>query len=169
MKTVHKVVVGLLRLGHIPQLMHLRNPGRCRVVAVAQDRQLLQPFSPPILSSDLGKSRTDFLSNCIRPRTCPHNDPRSGSAARCTSAPLHDSCHRATHPPHLAISPKLLAPVLQQHFHRLDHRPTPRKTEPNTENPLPNTNPTQINSFKINTLINFELSVLGLLGFSVLA
>ncbi len=169
MKTVHKVVVGLLRLGHISQFMHLRSPGWCRVVAVAQDRQLLQPFSPSILSSDLGKSRTDFLSNCIRPRTSPHNDPRSGSAARCTSAPLHDRCHRATHPPHLAITPKLLAPVLQQHFHCLDHRPTPRKTEPNTENPLPNTNPTQINPFKINTLINCELSVLGLLGFSVLA
>lgn len=169
MKTVHKVVVCLLRFGHIPQLMHLRNPSRCRVVAIAQDRQLLQPFSPSILSGDLGKSRTDFLSNCIRPRTSPHNDPRSGSAARCTSAPLDDRCHRATHATHLTITPKLLAPVLQQHFHCLDHRPIPRKTEPNTKKPPPNTNPTQLNPFKINIFNNIVLSVLGLLGFSAIA
>jgi hypothetical protein len=63
----------------------------------------------------------------------------------------------------------LLPPMPHQAFNVIDHRPSPRKTEPNTEKPLPNTNPTQLNPFKINTLINFELGVLGLLGFSVLA
>ncbi|MNY25647.1 hypothetical protein D3C86_1594450 [compost metagenome] len=166
---MHLVVVSLFRLGLQSQQMHLHQPGRRRIIAITQCRQSLEPLTALILPSDLRQSRTDLLSNSIWASSSTEDNSRPGRSAWRTTAPLHDRRHRAAHAAGFAIVPKLLAPVLQQYFHCLDHRPSPRKTEPDTKNARPKTNPTQINLFKINTFINSELSVLGLLGLSVLA
>ncbi|WP_221034663.1 hypothetical protein, partial [Pseudomonas savastanoi] len=54
-------------------------------------------------------------------------------------------------------------------FDFLDHCPFLSKSEPNTQNALPNTDPTHLKPFKNNELIKSVLGVLGLSGLSVLA
>jgi hypothetical protein len=82
---------------------------------------------------------------------------------------LHNRGHRAAQSATIAYLAVLGAPVLHQHLNFIDHRPIPPKNRTQHRKPQPNTNPTQINLFKINIFNNFELSVLGLLGLSVLA
>jgi hypothetical protein len=100
---------------------------------------------------------------------CHQQVPRPWRTTWRTTAPLHDCCHRAAQPAAVANLAVLARPMLHQLFNFLDHRPSPRKTEPDTKNQQPNTNPTQINLFKINSLESSVFSVLGVLGFTVLA
>jgi hypothetical protein len=55
-------------------------------------------------------------------------------------------------------------------FNFIDHRPDPpHKTKPDTKKAIANTNPTQLKPFKFNRFKSNVLSVLGVLGLTVLA
>ncbi|WP_265532299.1 hypothetical protein [Pseudomonas saponiphila] len=169
MKRMHVVVVRLPGTRGKPNQMHLHRDGRRRVIPIAQTGQTLQPFPPSILSPDLSQGGGNLLRNTVRAGAIPQENPRARRPTRSTAPPLHDGSHRASHTATGTIQAALLAPVVQQLFDFLNHRAIPLKIEPDTKNAMPNTNPTQINPFKINIFINFELGVLGVLGLSVLA
>jgi hypothetical protein len=159
--------VGILSKLQQPQLL-AHGHGRLGQVAITgQQGQLGALLRLPF---ELGNSGCHLGTGVVQTTTCRHHQiSRTWSASGSAAAILHDHRHRTTQAPAVAYLAVLSAPMLHQRFNFFDHRPFPRKTEPNTENTQPNTNPTQINPFKINIFINFELSVLGLLGFSVLA
>ncbi|EEB56877.1 hypothetical protein PSPTOT1_0797 [Pseudomonas syringae pv. tomato T1] len=69
----------------------------------------------------------------------------------------------------MAALSHLLAPMHHQRFDFLDHRPFPSKNEPDTQNGLPNTNPTHLKLFKNNELLKIVLGVLGWSGLLALA
>ncbi|MGG7557767.1 hypothetical protein [Pseudomonas sp. ES3] len=145
-------------------LLSHRNP-----VVVSKPSQLRQGRPTARATLHFSNGRVDLGGGVVHASTAPEKRTGARCSARRASLPIHYGAHLTAQAGLMAEPGLLLTPMPHQAFNVIDHRPSPRKTEPNTEKPLPNTNPTQIKLFKINTFNNIELGVLGLLSFSVLA
>lgn len=167
---VYQVVIRLAASRRKARLMHLHKPTWRRVISITPSCQPCQPLSTLILPPNLRQCGSDLLSDTIRTSTGAEDDARAWGTARRAATPFHDRGHGASHPTAFAVTAALLTPMLQQGFHFFDHRPDPPpKTKPDTENSIPNTNPTQLKPFKFNSPKSNVFSVLGVLGLTVLA
>ncbi|KWV70068.1 hypothetical protein PFLuk1_02624 [Pseudomonas fluorescens] len=167
---MNQVVISLTGRRGKARLIHLHKPAWCRIISITPSCQPRQTLPTLILAPNLRQRGSDLLSHTIRTSTGAQDNAGAWSTTRRTATPFHDRGHGTSHPTAFAITAALLSPVPQQCLHFFDHRPAPTlKTQPDTKNAIPNTNPTQKKSFKFNSLICFVLGVLGVLGLTGLA
>ena len=165
MQTMNPIPIRTISILSKSEQLQLRANRVCRLwqIAIASQGRELSPFLR--LPLKLCKCRRYFSCNVIHTTTRRQQQiTRAWRTTWRTATPLHDCRHRAAQPNTVTHSAVLAGPMLHQRFNFFDHCPSPRKNEPNTKITKPNTDPTQINSFKINIFISFELGVLGLLG-----